>query len=52
MDEVQRDRAAGVLLGQACGDALGVPHESALRREFVYGTNLTSRSWHVETIES
>ncbi|ALX04629.1 ADP-ribosylglycohydrolase family protein [Aeromicrobium erythreum] len=27
MDEVQRDRAAGVLLGQACGDALGVPHE-------------------------
>lgn len=27
MDQVQRDRAAGVLLGQACGDALGVPHE-------------------------
>ena len=24
---VQRDRAAGVLLGQACGDALGVPYE-------------------------
>lgn len=23
----QRDRAAGVLLGQACGDALGVPYE-------------------------
>ena len=21
------DRAAGVLLGQACGDALGVPYE-------------------------
>lgn len=26
---VQRDRAAGVLLGQACGDALGVPYEFA-----------------------
>lgn len=25
----QRDRAAGVLLGQAIGDALGVPYESA-----------------------
>jgi ADP-ribosylglycohydrolase len=25
----QRDRAAGVLLGQACGDALGVPYEFA-----------------------
>lgn len=23
----QNDRAAGVLLGQACGDALGVPYE-------------------------
>lgn len=23
------DRAAGVLLGQACGDALGVPYEFA-----------------------
>ena len=23
------DRAAGVLLGQACGDALGVPYEMA-----------------------
>jgi ADP-ribosylglycohydrolase len=23
----QADRAAGVLLGQACGDALGVPYE-------------------------
>lgn len=27
--EVLRDRAAGVLLGQACGDALGVPYEFA-----------------------
>ncbi|MFK5645232.1 ADP-ribosylglycohydrolase family protein [Ornithinimicrobium sp. LYQ121] len=26
------DRAAGVLLGQACGDALGVPYEFASRR--------------------
>ena len=25
----QKDRAAGVLLGQACGDALGVPYEFA-----------------------
>ena len=25
----QTDRAAGVLLGQACGDALGVPYEFA-----------------------
>lgn len=29
MDETTRDRAAGVLLGQACGDALGVPYEFA-----------------------
>jgi ADP-ribosylglycohydrolase len=28
----QTDRAAGVLLGQACGDALGVPYEFASRR--------------------
>jgi len=27
----QRDRAAGVLLGAACGDALGVPYEFARR---------------------
>lgn len=27
----QRDRAAGVLLGAACGDALGVPYEFAAR---------------------
>ncbi len=27
LDEAQRDRAAGVLLGQAAGDALGVPYE-------------------------
>jgi ADP-ribosylglycohydrolase len=27
----QRDRAAGVLLGAACGDALGVPYEFATR---------------------
>lgn len=27
--DTQRDRAAGVLLGQACGDALGVPYEFA-----------------------
>ena len=25
----QTDRAGGVLLGQACGDALGVPYEFA-----------------------
>lgn len=29
MDDATRDRAAGVLLGQACGDALGVPYEFA-----------------------
>lgn len=28
LDTEQQDRAAGVLLGQACGDALGVPYES------------------------
>lgn len=27
LDDVQSDRAAGVLLGLACGDALGVPYE-------------------------
>jgi ADP-ribosylglycohydrolase len=27
LDALQRDRAAGVLLGAACGDALGVPYE-------------------------
>src|SRR5690606_38796156 len=27
LTEQQRDRAAGVLLGQAIGDALGVPYE-------------------------
>lgn len=27
LTDVQRDRVAGVLLGQACGDALGVPYE-------------------------
>ncbi len=27
LDDQQSDRAAGVLLGQACGDALGVPYE-------------------------
>ncbi|GII25711.1 ADP-ribosylglycohydrolase family protein [Planosporangium mesophilum] len=27
LDPIQRDRAAGVLLGAACGDALGVPYE-------------------------
>src|SRR3954452_10663224 len=27
LDAIQADRAAGVLLGQACGDALGVPYE-------------------------
>lgn len=27
LTSVQRDRAAGVLFGQACGDALGVPYE-------------------------
>jgi ADP-ribosylglycohydrolase len=27
LDPLQRDRAAGVLLGAACGDALGVPYE-------------------------
>jgi ADP-ribosylglycohydrolase len=29
MDSVQSDRAAGTLLGAACGDALGVPYEFA-----------------------
>lgn len=29
LDDVQSDRAAGVLIGQACGDALGVPYEFA-----------------------
>lgn len=28
-DDAQTDRASGVLLGQACGDALGVPYELA-----------------------
>lgn len=33
LNNTQRDRAAGVLLGQACGDALGVPYEfTGLRR--------------------
>ena len=27
MNDFSHDRAAGVLLGQACGDALGVPYE-------------------------
>ena len=27
MDAAMKDRAAGVLLGQGCGDALGVPYE-------------------------
>src|SRR6185436_20192747 len=27
MDSAMKDRAAGVLLGQGCGDALGVPYE-------------------------
>ena len=27
LTSTQRDRAAGVLVGQACGDALGVPYE-------------------------
>jgi ADP-ribosyl-[dinitrogen reductase] hydrolase len=27
LESAQNDRAAGVLLGQACGDALGVPYE-------------------------
>lgn len=27
LDDAQRDRAAGVLLGQACGDAFGAPYE-------------------------
>lgn len=31
LTEEQRDRAAGVLLGQAVGDALGVPYEFAAR---------------------
>lgn len=37
MAELARDRAAGVLLGQACGDALGVPYEfgPALSASFV-----------------
>src|SRR5882757_6314433 len=26
------DRAAGVLVGQACGDALGVPYEFGIKR--------------------
>src|SRR6186997_218617 len=29
LTSAQHDRAAGVLLGQACGDALGVPYEFA-----------------------
>lgn len=29
LTDAQRDRAAGVLLAQACGDALGVPYEFA-----------------------
>jgi ADP-ribosyl-[dinitrogen reductase] hydrolase len=29
MDSAMKDRAAGVLLGQGCGDALGVPYEFA-----------------------
>ncbi len=29
MDDATTDRVAGVLLGQACGDALGVPYEFA-----------------------
>ncbi len=29
LDAAQLDRAAGVLVGQACGDALGVPYEFA-----------------------
>lgn len=29
LESAQNDRAAGVLLGQACGDALGVPYEFA-----------------------
>ncbi|VXC09911.1 ADP-ribosylglycohydrolase family protein [Nocardioides sp. AX2bis] len=28
LDDQQSDRAAGVLIGQACGDALGVPYEA------------------------
>ena len=37
MTSFSHDRAAGVLLGQACGDALGVPYEfgPALPREFI-----------------
>lgn len=31
LEGIQRDRAAGVLLGQAIGDALGVPYEFAPR---------------------
>jgi ADP-ribosylglycohydrolase len=31
LDAMQQDRAAGVLLGQACGDALGVPYEFKAR---------------------
>jgi ADP-ribosylglycohydrolase len=31
LDAVQGDRAAGVLLGAACGDALGVPYEFGVR---------------------
>ena len=27
LSAIQCDRAAGVLLGEACGDALGVPYE-------------------------
>ncbi|MGW3811305.1 hypothetical protein [Micromonospora sp. NPDC005113] len=30
LDAIQSDRAAGVLLGAACGDALGVPYEFRL----------------------
>lgn len=32
MNSTSLDRAAGVLLGQACGDALGVPYEFGLAR--------------------
>jgi len=37
MDGFSHDRAAGVLLGQACGDALGVPYEfgPALPSDFI-----------------
>ncbi|MGZ5371895.1 ADP-ribosylglycohydrolase family protein, partial [Aeromicrobium sp.] len=37
MNDFSHDRAAGVLLGQACGDALGVPYEfgPALSPDFI-----------------